>query len=319
MSRSPRFPLPYAIGILLLAVGCLGATGATGASDSGAKPSSPERKGSPQSSATLAPSAPAPALGFDAPLLEVDRFSDEAGTRLRRSRLKGLPEPNHPIHLDDSPFLVSLKGPGGEELRCYDLDVRPDKPAKFFVFYDSTGSYVLTQFPVVEVAPGDPGYSDLWDIWKVTVPDDFKADNSVRDGETLARLLSDPRSGYTAERTGALLNGPIVPEGSTARLKADRREGSATLRYAWYRGRRAPFLYFEEHLRLEGGKAPVAPMILDSPPPPEEFLTLPLSQAGQLRVTAFPGAKDYSPLFATVDPTGKSLASWTVNCPIVGR
>jgi len=255
-------------------------------------------------------------FGLDAPLLEVDRFSERASTRLRRGKVTGLPGPNEPIHLDAAPFLVEVTGPGGRAARCYDLDLRPARLNRFYVFYDRLGNYVLTQFPIVDVAPGDQGYTDLWDIWRVTVPDTFRADNSLRDMATLAKRLADKASGYTAERTGALLNGPIVPEGSTAHLKAEHRDGAAALRYAWYRGRRAPYLYFEERLRLTGEEAPVSTMTLAAAPgaPPQA----PLAARGSARVAALPGDPGYSPLHRLVDAGGRALADLPLDCPLVG-
>jgi hypothetical protein len=113
------------------------------------------------------------------------------------------------------------------------------------------------------------------------------------------------------------LNGPIVPEGSTANHKAERREGAATLRYAWYRGRRAPFLYFEEHLRLTEDKAPIAPMILDTDPPPASLAGIPLAKAGRLHVPELPGDKGYSPLHSLTNGSGKPLMDGVLNCPII--
>jgi hypothetical protein len=287
-----------------------------------------ETKPSDPGGGTAASPNPGGSFGLDAPLLEVDRFSDRAATRLKRSLVPGLPGPNQPIHLDDAPFLVRLSAPGGASAACYDLDVRPAEPARFYVFYDVAGNYILTQFPVVDVAPGDPGYSDLWDIWKVTVPVGFPQDNSIRDLETLERMLKDPASGIRADRTGALLNGPIVPEGSTAQHKAERREGAATMRYVWYRGKRAPYLYFEQKLRIQGDQAPVGEMILQTPPsapapalpgvPSPALSTVPLGISGTLRIDVLPGESGYSPLRRLLGPDGKPLLEGAINCPVAG-
>jgi len=50
--------------------------------------------------------APQAEPGLEAPLVPVDRFSDAAGTRLRRSADKGLPAPNTPFSLDDPRHLM---------------------------------------------------------------------------------------------------------------------------------------------------------------------------------------------------------------------
>lgn len=263
--------------------------------------------------------APSPgtekSYGLDAPLLEVDRFSDKAATLLRRSADPSLPGPNQPIDLDRAPFLASLVGPEGQRVPCYDLDLRPARPARYYVFYDRMGNYQLGQFPVVDVAPGDPGYNDLWDIWKVFVPDGFRADNWLRDAATLERLLADPSSGYRAESTGVLLNGPIVPEGSTASRKGENRGGSAVVMYAWYRGKRAPYLYLEGSLRTwDAEQVALMPVELRDgaglPKSRAEILSL-LSKP-EVRLRTLPGRAGYSPLLR-LPGTGAPL-----NCPVVG-
>ncbi len=259
-----------------------------------------------------------PDYGLDAPLLEVDRFSDAAGTLLRRSVIPSLPGPNAPIDLDAPPFAVTVETPGGIPRRCYDLDVRSAKPPRYYVFYDRIGNYQLGQFPVVDVAPGDAGYSDVWDIWKIIVPDGFQPFNTIRDAATVERLLAEPGSGYGAARTGILLNAPIVPEGSKASLKADNRDGSATLLYAWYRGKRAPYLYFEGSLRAEGESAPVSEMRVGSRPP-DRPLGLALADAGRrVSTAAAPKGPGYSPLHRVVGPDGRPLLEGWLNCPVVG-
>jgi hypothetical protein len=286
-------------------VACLLAvvSGLTASSGTGSTPAS-----APAPTAATAP--PKADFGFDAPLLEVDRFSDRAATLLKRSARPDLPAPNAPIRLDASPFLREVVTPDGRKAQCYLLDRRPAVPPRFYVFYDATGNYILTQFPVVDVAPGDPDYSDVWDLWKVTVPDNFKPDNWIRDMETLRKLIRDPDSGYVAERTRALLNGPIVPEGSTAQRKAERRGGAATLRYVWYRDKRAPYLYFEEKLRIQNDKAPTSKVTAKGGSLPPD--------GSPLEVDTLPGDASYSPMRVLVDADGKEMPGPPLNCPVVG-
>jgi hypothetical protein len=252
--------------------------------------------------------------GLDAPLLAVDRFSDAAGTLFRRSSNPALPGPNAPVDFDREPFLTSLVGPEGQPVPCYALDLRPARPARYYVFYDRMGNYQLGQFPVVDVAPGDPGYTDLWDIWKVFVPDGFRLDNWVRDAGTVERLLADPDSGYRAEPTGVLLNGPVVPEGSTASRKGENRGGHAVLMYAWYRGKRAPYLYLEGSLRSwDGERVAEMPLELHETKPPRgraEILSLLSRSVASVRT--LPGRAGYSPLLR-IPGSDEPL-----NCPVVG-
>jgi hypothetical protein len=254
-----------------------------------------------------APSAPTdPYPGAEAPLLEVDRFSDAAATLLRRSVVPGLPGPNEPFRLDRPEFLIQLSAAGGVQTRCYDLDVRPATPARLYVFYDEAGNYKLGQFPVVDVAPGDPGYTDLWDVWKVTVPPGFRI-NSLRDRDSVEKLLASQASGYAAARTGVLVNGPIVPEGTTAEMKSGG-GGRAARLYFWYKGRRAPYLYFEGSILAQGALAPVSEMTFMSGKPP----------AGEAIVAALPRQQGYSPLRRVLGPDGKPLLDGCLNCPVVG-
>ena len=255
----------------------------------------------PDSGRTDRDPAPKVESESEAPLVAVDRFSDAAGTRFRRSVDPTLPGPNVAFSLDDPRFRLPVTGPAGERASCYDLDVRPAKPKRFYVFYDSLNNYRLGQYPVIEAVPGDAGYSDLWDIWKVHTPDSFGETNWVRDAETVEALLANKTSGFTAESTGVYLNAPVVPEGTTASLKAEGRTGGATQRYyAWYRGKRAPYLYFEGSLRLGAdGTIPVASMTITD---------------GAGRATVWPKGPGYSPL---VRVAGNTTAS-VLNCPVVG-
>jgi hypothetical protein len=258
----------------------------------------------------LPPASPPDDLGLTAPLLAVDRFSDAAGTLLRRSVDASLPQPNEPFSLDDPRFSVPVTGAGDQAARCYNLDLRPSKPNRYYVFYDRIGNYRLAQFPVIEKAPGDPGYSDLWDIWKVMTPDTFRETNWVRDAATVERLLADPNGGFTAASTGIYLNAPVVPEGTTAARKAEARMGKATRLYAWYQGKRAPFLYFEGSLKLApDGTIPVA-----KPTAPGKAW----SSRATLSASAWPRGRGYSPLAEVVGPDGRRVVNGTLNCPIVG-
>jgi hypothetical protein len=155
----------------------------------------------------------------------------------------------------------------------------------------------------------------------VTVPASFHPENnSIRDRETVERLLADSASGYTASRTGVLLNGPIVPEGSRAAFKADGRPGSATLLWAWYRGKRVPYLYFEGSIPWDGEDAPVADasVALASPAVPETLAKVLASSPPALKVVALPKAPGYSPLRRLVGAEGTAMMDGLLNCPIVG-
>lgn len=251
-------------------------------------------------------------LGWTAPALSVDRFSDAAGTLLRRSLDPGLPKPNEPFSLDDPKFKLAVAGPGGFIGHCYNLDVRPVQPNRYYVFYDSLNNYRLGQYPVIEKAPGDPGYSDLWDIWKVMTPDSFQETNWVRDAATVERLLRDPAAGFRASSTGIYLNAPVVPDGTKAGSKAEGKAGAARLWYAWYQGKRAPFLYFEGSLHLASdGRIPVSGMKLKG-------AKARWPSAEPLEALTWPKGPGYSPLVRVTDGADRPVIPGTINCPIVG-
>lgn len=84
--------------------------------------------------------------------------------------------------------------------------------APIFVFIhgmnaDGTPQIVEGQHNVVDVVPGDPGYSDLWQVNFVTVPDDYEPDSITSKADIDA-------SGYPVEATNMLVNCPIVPAGT---------------------------------------------------------------------------------------------------------
>jgi hypothetical protein len=250
--------------------------------------------------------------GLNAPLVAVDRFSDAAGTLFRRSVDRTLPAPGVAFSLDDPRFVVPVTGPAGSSGRCYNLDVRPAKPRRYYVFYDTLGNYRIGQFPVIEAIPGDPGYSDLWDIWKIVTPNTFRETNWVRDAATVEKLISDPSAGYTARSTGVFLNAPIVPEGTTASLKGEGRAGAAVMLYAWYNGKRAPFLYLEGSLRLAAdGTVPSGALAAGES-------TQGWPPRGALSSSTWPKQPGYTPLVEVRGAGGRRLVEGTLNCPIVG-
>lgn len=77
------------------------------------------------------------------------------------------------------------------------------------------------QYNIVGVVPGDEGYSDLWQVILVTVPEDYEAN-------TLSSVQAVQDSGYELTPTETYVNCPIVPEGSTLA------EGGAPLVQGWY-------------------------------------------------------------------------------------
>lgn len=78
------------------------------------------------------------------------------------------------------------------------------------------------QHTILDVIPGEPGYSDLWDVVFVLVPDGYEANE-------LTSLAEIEASGYPTMTPGMLVNCPIVPAGTTL-------EGGPALSQGWHGG-----------------------------------------------------------------------------------
>lgn len=87
---------------------------------------------------------------------------------------------------------------------------------------DGSPQFVEGQHNIVDLAPGDTGYSDLWQVNLVTVPGGYQSD-SVRSKADL------DAQAFEVTPTDMLVNCPIVPAGSTL-------EGGEELVQGWYKG-----------------------------------------------------------------------------------
>jgi hypothetical protein len=265
--------------------------------------------------------------------VSVDRFSDQAATLMKRSATPALPAANTPVNFDaGEPFITAGLGPRGEHVRYYNFDVQPTTPAPIYAFFRAGGIAVDGQLNVVDVVPGDPGYNDFWQVHKVTVPSSY-VPNSVT---SLAEITA---AGFAIEPTQMLVNCPVVPDGSMAKLRFSG-DGSS-LHSGWYKGMVVKYFTFDEKA-LGGATVPVAPIFVTFNVNPDKqgggpgsgFVTEPGSAQTHNVVTVLPADTGYSPLwsvdvyddsaFATVTnlPTaqaapqlGSGVAS--VNCPIV--
>ncbi len=97
-------------------------------------------------------------------------------------------------------------------------------PAPIYVLFYGSGTAVPGQHNIVDAVPGDPGYSDLWQVHKVTVPDDYVVD-SVR---SYAQIVD---AGFPIDLLDVFVNCPVVPEGSSLADPSD-----AAYTQGWYRG-----------------------------------------------------------------------------------
>ena len=94
----------------------------------------------------------------------------------------------------------------------------------FITGMDADGNpvFVEGQHNIIDVVPGDTGYSDLWEVNLVVVPEDYEAD-SIKSREEVES------SGYDTMIPGLFVNCPVVPEGSTL-------ENGEPLVQGWHKG-----------------------------------------------------------------------------------
>lgn len=174
-----------------------------------------------------------------APVVSIDRFSDDAGTYFRRSSNPDLPGPNEPIDFDRPPFLSKGLGPNGEIVQYYNFDVMPTDPVPIYVlFREGENTPVEGQLNILDVIPGQDEYSDFWQVYRVTVSPNYKAN-------TITSLNQINSEGYKIEAMDRIVNCPVVPEGSSANNHFMRTEDNELDR-GWYRGRIVHYFTFSE-------------------------------------------------------------------------
>jgi hypothetical protein len=236
-----------------------------------------------------------------APKVPIDRFSDAAAHLWMRSVVPGLPAANAPIDFDDPklPFLIHGLGPVGEHLDYYNFDVQSETPAQLYRFTRGDGSAIPMQLDIVDVLPGQGGYSDFWQINEVTVADDYIAN-------TITSLGALNAADLPTVSTTLFTNSVMVPDGSSATLRI--RNESPALVQGWYRDQVVAFLRFdEETYSLIRGKVPTAPIYVTykkNPDPADNtsgaLSGVELDAHGRSHNVVFelPGASWYSPLWA---------------------
>lgn len=184
----------------------------------------------------------------------IDRFSATVGHLMVRTSTNGLPAPNEAVNFDQGPFITKGLGPAGQTIEYYNFDVQPTMPAPIYVFFkQGQTNPVSGQLNVVNVIPGDFGYNDFWQVYKVTVPDNYVAN-------TIGSLEELNASGYQVERTNALVNCPVVPKGSVATKRFI--PENAGLFKGWYKGKIVYYFNFGERAitATAGGMVPVEPI-----------------------------------------------------------
>jgi hypothetical protein len=268
--------------------------------------------------------------------VSIDRFSARAGTHFVRTGSNGLPAANAPVNFDSGPFITEGLGPNGQRVAYYNFDVMPVAPAPIFVLVrEGEDAAVAGQLNIVDVIPGDQGYSDSWRVVRVTVPHDYVANTATSAADMVA-------AGYPAQHTDMLVNCPIVPEGSTANLRPG--GGSAALIRGWYKNQVVFYFSFDERTlqTTARGEVPLSPIFVtfgrnpDQPDggPPSGFRTEPGTTQTHNVVGTLPSDATYSPLrsltvydnaaFTSVRDLPSARAArplatgaGLVNCPVV--
>jgi hypothetical protein len=271
-----------------------------------------------------------------APIAAVDRFSEKAAHLQLRTAGNHIPGPNEPVDFDTGPFITQGLSPTtGKPVHYYNFDVQSTAPAPVYVLYrEGEDQPVAGQLDIIDTLPGEKGYNDFRQVWKVLVTKDYVA-NTITD---TAMLLN---AGYKTQQTGTLRNMPVVPDKSraSARLKGE----SAELQRAWYRGQVAKYFSFDEApLSAAGTNVPVSPIYVTFNVNPDQlnggpasgFRNEPSSPQTHNVPATLPGDAGYSPLWLVIVYDNadwpavhdldsalkvKVLAAGvaTVNCPIV--
>jgi hypothetical protein len=271
-----------------------------------------------------------------APIVAVDRFDEKAAHLQLRKPGNGIPGPNQPVDFDTGPFVTQGFSPAtGKPVRYYNFDVQSTAPAPIYVLYrEGDEKPVPGQLDIIDSLPGEKGYNDFRQVWKVSVPKTYVA-NTITDVNALQK------AGYKSEKTDSLRNMPVVPDKSVARLRLNHE--SPELKRAWYGGEVAKFFTFDETtLSASDGSVPISPIFVafninpDQPNggPSSGFKTEANAQQAHNVPSTLPGDAGYSPLWSVVVydnadwPMVHDLASVTnakvlatgvadVNCPIV--
>lgn len=228
----------------------------------------------------------------------IDRFHAGAGQLMIRDTMDGLPAPGQAIDLDRPPFISVGLGPDGARARYYNFDVQSPFPATRYALTHAGARQRLPGQPdVIDVLPGQPGYSDFWRVTWVEVPAAYQPGEVTSAAVLLARA-------YPMSPTDTAINCPVVPAGSTARARPGR--SSPDPEAVWYRGHQVFCMSFDEPLLLEGGMVPTSAIYVAFQRDPGQpgggpasgFRREPGTQQTHNVLSSLPGDTDYSPLWS---------------------
>lgn len=232
----------------------------------------------------------------------IDRFSEEHGTLMVRTADNGMPEAGIPIQFDQAPFLTQSLGPDGQVVKYYNFDVQPLIPIPIYVLYKASSE---TPFPdqlnIIDVLPGELTYSDFWQMYIVTVPDDYIAN-------TISSYQDILDYGYSVEKTNTIVNCPVAPYGSTANTGLN---GEANkLHSGWYKNKIVYYFSFEEKALTtdKNDLVPISPIYVTfninpdannpNSGPASGFVTEAGTSQTHNVIATIPSDNDYSPQWA---------------------
>ncbi|MFA6060912.1 MAG: hypothetical protein WC756_22125 [Taibaiella sp.] len=266
----------------------------------------------------------------------IDRFSAAAGHLQLRTATNGLPEANQPVNFDQGPFITTGLTAAGMSVEYYNFDIQPTTPAPIYVLFRSgQPDAVSGQLNIINVIPGDAGYNDFWQVYKVTVPADYVANTITSYSDLIA-------AGYTIEKTSAIVNCPVVPKGSNASKRYTNEDAGLTR--GWYKDKVVFYFNFSEKALAtnSSGMVPVVPIFVTfninpgqpNGGPASGFKTEPGTNQTHNVIATVPSDSGYSPLWSvsvydnSAFNSVYNLASATaapilasgianVNCPVV--
>ena len=280
-------------------------------------------------------SGPAPKDPNTAAQASIDRFSSAAGHLQVRTASNGLPAANTAVNFDQGPFITRGFTPSGKIVDYYNFDIQPTTPAPIWLFFKAGQTTSIPGQNIIDVIPGDPGYNDFWQVYSVTVPDNYVPNTITSYQELVA-------SGYPISKTTMLVNCPVVPKGSTATKRYG--TGDAGLTQGWYKDQVVYYFnFFEKALSVgSNGQVPTSPIFVSFTINPNQpnggpasgFKTETGSTQTHNVIGTIPTDAGYSPLWAVAVYDNNSFASvkdlntaqmapllvpnaGNVNCPVV--
>ena len=170
-------------------------------------------------------------------------------------------------------------------------------PAYFFNF--QSGGPVTGQYPIIDVKPGDTGYTHFWKVFNVTVSDNY-VPNTIKSLPTLQRAQQSGLASITDSKK--VINAPLAARN----VKITVVNGEPQFLQAWYRGQVTTMAVFETNLP-NSNVAQLSIWLIqrhsDSCPLLEALCNKDLNHDSDIKdsndlIDTTPGQSGYSPLWA---------------------